>query len=97
MARKRQKLSQYIKDRKEKYRKQKIPHFLVHVSLSPRKILHPKITPYAWDVEDEDQERAKPLLFLSPAQEISNWLGWCYYKTCKQTNKYGYTILKSVS
>lgn len=91
MARKNRKLGHYIKDRKEKYRKQKVPRFLVHVSLSPRKILYPKITPYAWDTVD--QERANPLLFLSPVQEIAGWLGWCYYKKCKRTNKFGYTIL----
>ena len=91
MARKSKKLSQYIRDRKEKNRKQKVPHFLVHVSNSPRRILYPNITPFAWDIEDF--ERAKPLLFLSPVQEISNWLGWCYYKENKRTNKYGYCLL----
>lgn len=91
MARQSKKLGQYIKDRKEKYRKKKIPKFLVHVSNSPRRILYPKITPFAWDIEDS--ERAKPLLFLSPVQEVSNWLSWCYYKEIKQTNEYGYCLL----
>ena len=91
MARKGKKLGQYIKDRKEKYRKMKIPHFLVHISNSPRRILYPKITPFAWDIEDS--ERAEPLLFLSPIQEISNWLGWCYYKEIKRVNQHGYCLL----
>lgn len=91
MAHQSKKLGQYIRDRKEKYRKQKIPNFLVHVSNSPRRILYPRITPFAWDIEDS--ERANPLLFLSPVHEISNWLDWCYYKETKRINKYGYCLL----
>ena len=91
MARKRRRLGQYVKDRKEKYQRKKKPNYLVHVSNSPRKILYPRITPFAWDIVDD--ERATPLLFLSPVQEISNWLGWCYYKEIRKINKYGYCLL----
>lgn len=91
MARRRRKLGQYVKDRQEKYRKNKIPHYLMHVSLAPRNMLYPNITPFAWDIEDP--ERAEPLLFLSPIQEISSWLGWCYYKKMKKISKEGYSIL----
>ena len=91
MVRRNTNLSIYVKSRKEKYSKQKIPCYLVHVSLAPRKILYPNITPFAWEVEDH--ERAEPLLFLSPAQDISNWFGWCYYKKMKKVNTRGFSIL----
>lgn len=91
MVRQRKKLGQFIKDCKEKYHKQKIPNFQIHVSNYPRKILFPKITPFTWDIEDS--ERSLLLLFLSPVQEVSNWLSWCYYKEIKRMNKYGYFLL----
>jgi len=81
MASRKKKLGQYIEGRRAKYRH---PYrILFHTSISPRKVLHPKITTcqlYG------DMERAQPLLFLCPFRDIRTWVDWVFkkYRPTKQ-------------
>ncbi len=75
MASRKKKLGKYIQGCREKYRH---PYrILFHTSISPRKVLHPKITTYQIY---GDLERAYPLLFLCPFKDVSHWVDWVFEK-----------------
>ncbi len=75
MASRKKKLGQYVEGRREKYRH---PYrILFHTSISPRKVLHPKITTYQ---DYGDPERAYPLLFLCPFKDVCHWVDWVFEK-----------------
>jgi hypothetical protein len=75
MASRKKKLGQYIEGRRAKYRH---PYrILFHTSISPRKVLYPKLTPCQ---HDGDLDRAQPQLFLCPFQDIRTWTDWVFRK-----------------
>jgi hypothetical protein len=75
MASRKKKLGKYIEGRQAKYRH---PYrILFHTSISPRKVLHPHITPYQFL---GDLEREQPLLFLCPFNDIHTWVDWVFGK-----------------
>ncbi|OLS15802.1 MAG: hypothetical protein RBG13Loki_0572 [Promethearchaeota archaeon CR_4] len=75
MASRKKKLGKYVEGRCTKYRH---PYrILFHTSISPRRVLHPKITPCQ---HEGDPDRPQPLVFLCPFQDIRTWVEWVFQK-----------------
>ncbi len=75
MASRKKKLGQYVEGRRAKYRH---PYrILFHTSISPRKVLHPKITSCQ---HEGDLDRKQPQLFLCPFHDIRTWIDWVFRK-----------------